>query len=291
MEEAVYRALDEPIADVACEELIGQIPGAVAQVETDPVRQDTQVEGELACRYDLIVTAEQGDSTGSLWITVAFAGDDAESAITGMACCGEGDLIEGSDPPRRDSCHSTLCASSFTVEGFVVSAISQGGTEQPLTAQHEVAVDSVERVVASLDQPLPVPPVSPESVLVESCEQTTPELRMEIGAALGAEQAAFSYFYGSGDEFWMGPWAKMRRGTTECAWSLDDPAQGSGAPMAMVTVIPGAVELLERPDSRYVDAEGAPEQSIFYFAVDGAVVKVSGVDRATAEAIAEAHRR
>lgn len=290
-EKPAFRALDEPIATTTCDELVSSIPGVVAQADDDAPRQATLVEGELDCRYALVLTSEQGDVAGRLWVSVAYAGGDAGSAITGFLCCNEGELVAGSDPPRRDSCNYNLCAASFTVDGFLVSVVSQVSAEPPPAVHHAAIVGSVEQVVRGFEPPALLAPVDPSAVLVESCEQTTLELRSAVGQALGGDRAAFPFFFGSGDEFWMWPWVKQRRGTTECAWSLDDPAQGSGSPMAMVTVIPGAGELLERPNSRFVDIDGTPEQSTYYFAIDNAIVKVYGVDRPTAEAIAEAHRR
>ncbi|WAB84017.1 hypothetical protein OVN20_00065 [Microcella daejeonensis] len=284
-----FRPLGEPVALWDCEQLIPPLDG-----EADPARPTTPVvgiDGDIRCVTD-VVLGETRSPAMTVSVVVADLEDQsaAENVLRDAVCCYQGDLVVDSDPPQRSTCGGGICAASVAINGFVGSVLYQWVPGEIADAAQAERLGSSAAQLTSLLQeaprPLPLEPIAPDAAPFVRCEAVPAAVSSAVGTALGSGAPARAEYSGSGDGLWVDAALDARRGTSFCHWTADD--AGSAA---SVTITPGGGPLVGRADAPLDTAGRAGEPSAFAFDIDGNAIEVYGVDRATAEAIAEAHRR
>lgn len=292
-----FRALGEPIAQWECTDLIPMLDGetgrAVPPTSTANTPQPTiGVDGDLRCVSEVEVIEGSGSATMTVSVVVADFEDQiaAEGALRNAVCCYQGALIVDSEPPRRFACGGGVCAASVAIKGFVGSVLYQWNPAEIADYSQGPRLDSsVEQLVSLLDaasRPRPLEPLAPDAAPLTRCDEAPGEVSSAVGIALGSNGPARAEFDGSDDGLWIQAALEGRRGTTFCRWTADD-----AEPAASVIVTPGAGSFVGSPGSPLDSGVGESDPSAFAFDIDGNAIEVYGVDRATAEAIAEAHRR
>lgn len=296
-DEPAFRALAEPIAAWACDDLIPLLEGESDRAASTtspgtPSMPTVGVDGEIRCAVDVIIVEDSAAASVAVTVTVADLEDqiEAEAVLRDAVCCYQGDLVVDSDPPQRSTCGGGICAASVAINGFVGSVLYQWlPGELPEAAQGERLASSTAQLSSLLREaprPLPLEPLNPDAAPFTRCDSVPDSVSAAMGLALGSGVPARAEYGGSGDGLWIQAALDARRGTTFCQWTADD--AGSAASVA---VTPGAGPLVGRADAPLDTAGRAGERGAFAVAVDGNAIEVYGVDRATAEAIAEAHRR
>ncbi len=295
--EPAFRALGDPIAAWTCDDLIPLLEGEserAASTTSPGIRSmpTVGVDGEIRCAVDLVIVEDSAAATLAVSVTVADVEEqiEAEAILRDAVCCYQGDVVTGSDPPQRSLCGGGICASSIASNGFIASVLLQSVPEEISDASQrrrlQAVSDRLESLLSSTTRPLPTRPLPAGSAPFTRCDQTPEALESAVGAAMGSSRAASADSGASGDGLWITAALEESRGTTFCQWTAED-----GLAPAYVAVTPGAGSLVGHRDSLLNTAARRGAPGAFAFDIDGNAIEVYGVDRATAEAIAEAHRR
>ena len=280
-----YRALGEPIAPWTCDELIPPFDGETTRTASDVDERDAGIEGEIACSLTLSRGAGDPPDAVSVSVMIADLGEAAEQAVLDADCCRSGDLVAAAEPPRRETCAYAQCSSSIAVNGFGAFVWSLADSPEHI-GYHQSLVAALAERLAEAARPNPLPAVDVSDLPLSSCDAAPEDLARKIGDALGESAPARAESAPRGDGAWITYWLDARRAVTQCDWY---PSEAAGDQPVQVTVTPGATEALGVAGLPFVDIDDPSVGTRYSFAVADAVVTVSRTDRATAQAIAEAH--
>lgn len=284
------RAFGAPILDTECLGLLPDYPGQGERTFSERTWGNVEIDGRYACHGDVALDGAAGVDGVGFSIVVADFGDSAEGAVLADECCYRGEVIADAASPTRLECGRAECFSIVAVNGFVawtrVRATAEvAGAPDVVAGYHSSLASHVRDVLTAAARPFPLPSTLADPMLPVDCASQPDELAVAIGEVFGLAGPAESGIAYTHDQVWIDLAANEYSGIHLCDWRIDD------EPLAPVTLISGVDSAeLTRPGGPF-NSEGDYPQGLWHrYAVGGGILVVADVDRATADAVADAYR-